>query len=660
MYHFFRQNPLLRPTLFFLAGTLLGLYSAYWFFGVAIGIMLLAQVWVRLAKVYRIHFILPALFLFLGFALAWLQQTPIETEDETPQEYVLEIQRIKQGKRLQAEAVLLSKHRSHPIKAILFFSDSLSLSLDSLYQVRCKLERPQAALFPGFFDYREYLHNKGISLTAFVREDMQTLGPNPQFRIKTTALAWQAKLARRIDQAIPKTEDRAILKAMLLGDQQDLDNELRSGFAQTGTLHLLAVSGMHVGILYLLIGFALKPIRNKWLQLFLSLLLLWTYAFLTGLSPSVQRAVTMFSMLGIGKTWGRGSSIYNALAFAAFALVLADPYSMLQLGFQLSFLAVLGIVLFTPLFERLWSPENKWLQKLRTLLSVSLAAQVSTTLLSLYYFHHFPTWFLLSNVLLVPLAAPLMCGGIALLILQDIPILGEILALLCQALLQLIQVVNQGIQSLPLAYPGPVYPSLIWICAGYSILILLLLWWKEQQVRHLLRALAIPNLVLLFGFYQSNLISNQRQVLMLNAFGQTMLLDENASSILVLSDSLNPRIKTELLEPLAERNGKQLKLQFISSDSCLHLQCDSLSILKAGNALPADSLAVDFLWVNERMKKAPEMLAERLLFRNIVLDGTCRFSQRKRWQEFASKRGIPLFDLRENPKQVLIAYGRTR
>lgn len=266
---------------------------------------------------------------------------------------------------------------------------------------------PDSAYIPFMFDVRAYLQYKGIYLNGSVRHHQAA-------RISEGEGTWYATLAHKIRhkslEAMNSMEkdmlSAGVVKALLLGYRNDLDDSVTTSFSKTGVIHVLAVSGMHVGIIYLVLSFLLFPLRRlKRGNLIVSIgiiLSLWLFALITGLSPSVNRAALMFSVVQIGSVLGRKTHILNSLAFSAVIMILFNPYVIYQAGFQLSFAAVLGIVIAADSLIRLLKPSDWLLQKIVDLSSVSIGAQLATFPLGIFYFHQLSLVFLLANMLVLP------------------------------------------------------------------------------------------------------------------------------------------------------------------------------------------------------------------------------------------------------------------
>jgi len=306
---------------------------------------------------------------------------------------------------------------------------------------------------PHEFDYRAFLARKGIHFRQFIGTDFQILDSLSAGSSDFFLINLRNQLAERINSQIPDEQSRQIAMALLLGQKQSLDRDLRAGYVQAGVMHILAVSGLHVGIIYALLLALMKPFKlsKKWSRIYLLLVvgMIWLYAFITGLSPSVVRAATMFSLIALGQLRDRKPSVFNILAFSAMLMIVIDPEVIFDVGFQLSYLAVAGIVLIQPLILNWWLPQNRILEYIWQLTAVSLAAQLITFPLSVFYFHVFPTYFLLGNLLILPLAFLIMQVGVPLLFLGWIPVLGTVLGWILSKLIWFQNLLVQLIQLLP-------------------------------------------------------------------------------------------------------------------------------------------------------------------------------------------------------------------
>lgn len=273
---------------------------------------------------------------------------------------------------------------------------------------------------PGEFDYKKFLTYRKIYHQQFVRQqDVKYIRSNPSSFIVYHAIRARIWADTTLARFVEGKREQAIASALVLGVTDGLDNELLNAYAATGSMHVLAVSGLHISIIYMLIIGLLRPLNNtpsgRWWLAALSVVILWGYAFVTGLSPSVLRAVTMFTFMAVARAWNRHTNIYNTLAASAFCLLIYEPYLIMSVAFQLSYLAVFGIVYLQPGIYNLWEPTSRLWDEVWKVTCVSIAAQLATFSLGLLYFHQFPNYFLISNLLVIPISFGVLILGLVVL-----------------------------------------------------------------------------------------------------------------------------------------------------------------------------------------------------------------------------------------------------
>lgn len=260
---------------------------------------------------------------------------------------------------------------------------------------------------PDDFDYARYMYNKGHAGYTFIGSDKWEKSDNPSSGFLVKGIRCRQKILDFYKGLNLSTEEFAILSALTLGYKDALSDDLKQSFQATGTAHVLAVSGMHVGIIYVVILSALWfiPKRSKWfwLKTVLSVLLLWVYTFIIGFPPSAVRASMMLTAFCIAVLIKKKTYSLNILFAVAFLMLVWNPFMLFDLGFQLSFTAVLSMLILLPIMNKKISIKNKFIRYFFNLFLVSLAAQIGTLPLCLYYFGTFPTYFFITNILIVPL-----------------------------------------------------------------------------------------------------------------------------------------------------------------------------------------------------------------------------------------------------------------
>jgi competence protein ComEC len=352
--------------------------------------------------------------------------------------------------------------------------------------IRSRMDTIRGPSDPQAFDYRAYLAGKGIRRQCFLREgDWQegSLSGGGMARIRR----WQKTLLGTLELRLEASQAFPVAAAMVLGSRDALSAELRDAYTRTGALHVLAVSGLHVGLVYwMLLGlWKLVPWRHPWRDRLLMLSCLagiWLFALTTGAAPSVLRASVLFSFLLIGNGLGRQGNVYNSLAASAFCMLWVDPRWLYDIGFQLSYTAVAGIVFFQPKIYKLLLLPRGPLDYVWSLTAVSAAAQLGTLPITLYYFHQFPMYFWLSGLLVVPAAPIILVCGLLLLVLEGLhPGWGAWPAWLLN---QLIPLLNRGLEHIQ-HWPGSVWENIripgYWVFLLYVALVLVALGLERRR-----------------------------------------------------------------------------------------------------------------------------------------------------------------------------------
>lgn len=530
--------PFLRITPVFIAGILAGYYTNFtfplWVYTLLLGFYFILVV--ATPRRYLLYISLPAGM--IGLLLIFLAGTHLISErqenqnklhigntNETFQYYTATVTESPQL-RDQAYRTVVSvnrliqidslNHIQHTLPATgkVMLYQPLEDSLSFLYygaQVLIKGNpKPiQPPANPHEFDYRQHLAIKNIYHQQYLPAEKFIKYGHPT---DWSLLAFSHKLREKSKNIlllhVPTQEAAGIALALTLGIKDYLDDAISQSYAATGAMHVLAVSGLHVGIIYLVLSFLLTPLihiphAGKWLSAGICIATLWLYALLAGCSPSVLRAVTMFTFIIIAQSTYRQTNIFNTLAVSAFFLLCYDPLLIFSVGFQLSYLAVAGIIYLQPKIYRrfnfnFWLPDKIW-----SLTSVSIAAQLATFPISLYYFHQFPVYFWLSNLLVIPAAFVILCLGLlTILIGWIIPSAAQLPGLLLD---KIITNVNHGIAAMarmPMSTWQAVSMDIYQMLLIYGLIICVLLLLHYRQFRYALYAFGCIFLFFTLRMYQ--------------------------------------------------------------------------------------------------------------------------------------------------------------
>ena len=389
-----------------------------------------------------------SLIFTLGIATAYLHQPKNQPQHyinlQTVEADVIQIRVIEilkpnlynQPYIAEVETIYLGKN-SIPAKGKVL----LNISKDSIQQdikpgmkllVPGKLTNIAEPLNPYRFNYRKFMQKQKVEKQLQLRKTEIQILPHTEKRLLTHISNFREQLIQNLSEAKFSKDELAIMQALLLGQRQDISKEIYDEYAAAGAIHILAVSGLHVGIILLILNWLFTPLNylknGLVLKTIILILLMWGFAMLAGLSPSVVRAVTMFSFIAIGMQMRRKTSVLNSLFISLFILLLVNPYFIFQIGFQLSYLAVFAIVTIQPKLFKLWQPKFKIAKYFWSLFTVSIAAQIGVVPLSLFYYHQFPGLFFLSNLVVLPVLGLILGLGILVILLALLNQLPDILA----------------------------------------------------------------------------------------------------------------------------------------------------------------------------------------------------------------------------------------
>ncbi|NLD24143.1 MAG: ComEC family competence protein [Bacteroidales bacterium] len=313
-------------------------------------------------------------------------------------------------------------------KAILYFEqtyEAFQLQPGDMIVFYSKLEPFKNFGNPDDFDYPNFMKTRGFSCTGYVAANDWQNTNNQSNTITCVSQRIRAK-ALIFYKSFGLTEDAyAFISALTLGYKSDLTENIQEAFRVSGTAHVLALSGLHVGIIYIVISMIFSFLGNRgkpyFLRQCLIILVLWGYVFISGMSASVIRAAIMLTINCIGNICNRKGFTLNTLFAAAFLILIYSPFTLFDISFQMSFGAVFSILFFQPMLQKLYTPTNKINKYLWSLSTVSLSAQLGVFPLVLYYFGTFPTYFFITNILVVPLVA-IIIYTVSPLIILNLPI----------------------------------------------------------------------------------------------------------------------------------------------------------------------------------------------------------------------------------------------
>lgn len=341
---------------------------------------------------------------------------------------------------------------------------------------------------PGEFNYSRTLSRQDIEYQIYADSMSWTLAGHENRSLKVTAVRCRDNLLARFRESPLDRRTAAVLAALTLGYKSDMEAETTELFTRAGVIHVMALSGFNVGIIFLIINFCMGFLRKRgpqgFIRLVLSLAAIWTFVIVTGLSSSVTRAGIMISLFLTGKFISRDVSPVNIVSASAFLMLVVSPFSMFDVGFQLSFAAVLGIIYVQPSLYQLIQLKNKIFDTIWILFTVSVAAQLTTAPLTLYYFHMFPLLFWITNLYVVPLVTLIIYLCIPFLLFSFITPVAILLAKVLGFLVHVLTVPLDWLTDFPMAVVEGIFLSKIQVIFLYAILILVFVSFMQNSNRY--------------------------------------------------------------------------------------------------------------------------------------------------------------------------------
>ena len=526
--------PFVRLLVPFIAGIVLGDHCPpewkWIFLALAVGFSLLLPFQIKVSfkreALYGVC-LLPAL-MFLGIFIAThLKYRP---ESLPKRDYFAIANQYPEEKEKSYRIVIrLMEPR---IKVLAYFEKTDSFPVvepGAVVWFRGKPELLQKTGNPFEFDYQAYAIRNQIGHRIFLkRSDYHFLAVKRAPSLAEESLVIRDRLLKIIEKCGLKGEVFHLVSSVSLGAREELEPEITQSFSKTGVTHVLAVSGMNVAIIYVVLEFFLRFLnRKRWGILIQTIIILagvWGYAFITGLSASVLRAAAMFSFIMIGKSLNRNANIYNTLAASAFVLICYNPSLVYDVGFQLSYAAVFSIVYFHPFiyglhYFKFWIADQIWL-----MLTVSMAAQIGTIPFLLHYFHQFPTWFLLANLMVIPLVTVILyLSFIVFAVAPIIPVLGIIMTKVLDWAGQGMLFSVHFVERLPYSVLEGLYPSdlTLFLVVLFAILFSVFIVYKIREAL----AYALILFIILLVINTINITQKlvQQEVVLFNLPGKTLV-----------------------------------------------------------------------------------------------------------------------------------------
>lgn len=549
----------------------------------------------------------------------------------------------------QFEAEVISannqKCRGRLLLNINGLEENTSLKADNILWLYGRPETLKEPLNPGSFNYKEFLINKGIHYEIKTDSSQLIYIAPGRPSLLGSALRFQHFLMDQLQRTTIGSKEKAIIQGLILGNRSDIDPDQYNRYSRAGAVHILAVSGLHVGILLMMLQIFFKPLERlpfgRFIKVILLLIMLWSFAFIAGLSPSVVRAVAMFSLFSLASLSNRPTNPLNTLAVSFLLLLTWNPLWLFHIGFQFSYAAVFSILWIQPKIADLYRPNFWILKKGWDIITVSLAAQLGVAPLSIYYFHQFPGLFLVSNLVIIPFLGVLLMMGILVVVLAAFEILPEPLAFFYDRMISGLNSFVDWIaakQSFVVDYIALTQTEVMLL---YACLTSLILFKHTRTPRWTLTILGclvfFQGYSLWYGFQWTS------KLIIFQSYQQSVFGYESKSEILYWTSPNNSNPKT--VEAYGASAGK--KPQRVSEiPKVLKIKESLCIIIDSVGVYPNQKGAYVILTHSPKIHLG--ILIDRIQPKVIIADGSNYPSYAKRWKETCNNRNIPFHDTHEN------------
>lgn len=644
-----------------------------------------------LIKNYRYRYVFSLLlnvFLLLsGFSFVKIHDykskvNGLSNVDFTPEHYVARLYECPVVKDnsvkvmmqlLEIEDELSEKHKFDS-KIIAYFEkdeSSLSLKYGDCVIFLTNPEEVKKPPNPEQFNYKEYLYKKGVTHQVYLKSDKWlNLSCNKSNPIYEFSYSLRDFLLLTMRHLGVDGEEYAVAAAILLGYDDSLPMDLRQKYVAAGAMHILCVSGLHVGVIFMVFSYLLfflddrKKIQRL-LKYLLLLLLIWFYALLAGLAPSILRATIMLSFVLVGNIINRKGVLLNSLAASAMILLCINPANLFDIGFMLSYVAVIGIVVLQKPISKLVYSKYKIVNKIWELTSVTIAAQLATVPFTIYYFHQFPTYFWLSNLFMTPVSSVVIIGGMIMLLVFFIPYINVMVALFVSKMIYVMNLGVEWIESLPFSIIKGIYINTSQFVILLLILLLLLLFVELKEKRLIFCMMILSSLFLFVNLNNVLMQKNQKEMVIYSINNATAIDFLCGREHFLLSDSVffndkssfSYNIENFLVKKGVFFNGKTIQFCdnfdgiFVKKRKSVVIFGEKVLGMSDGSGFLSDSLSykipLDFMLVYGKKRQSLSHLLNVYNFDYLIIDGNVPQYLTSELIEDSERLGIKYHSIRE-------------
>lgn len=515
---------------------------------------------------------------------------------------------------------------------------------------------------PDEIDASSFLENRLVAARAFIPPE-QIFSVSPTNGIKAKATRFRINLTETLYRTHLNPECKEFLNATLLGDSKDLTEETRQKFRDSGLSHVLALSGLHVGLIAMFLAFFLWPLKvfgHRHVVTIATIVILWAYVAITGFSPSVSRAAVMTTIYLTGRMLQRRTSAINSLMAAAIVILVISPEELFGIGFQLSFTAVMTIILFSDRLNPV-DRKHRMLYMLSSYISLSVSAMLGTAAISAFYFHSIPVYFILSNIAVALLLPLILGGGIIVMIFAVTGIGSDLICMATDSVYGLISLIADGVSGMPFATVNGIYPS-IWILAIYFMSLAALYTWLNTR-KHIW-GLAFALLIVMTvaaRIYQPPVDCSPHLYIARQKYRTDIIIDNNSRTLYILTtnpsepNAVIGRAKRRYADYMGKRDIDSIKIVSDSISVPAFAFRDNLimfgkkTIVLADKNMPSAAPHADYLLICRGYRGSMADLIERFRPDTILIGPDLHRKRAGHYLDECAAAGIPCINLIETP-----------
>lgn len=497
---------------------------------------------------------------------------------------------------------------------------------------------------PNQFDYGAYLEKKQIYAQLYTDKEAISISSNYKKDIWYYTSKITSRIIRNLEKSNFRKTELNVALALILGQKQDISPEIIQDYQYAGAIHILSVSGLHIGFILLFVTFLLQPIPNtrkgSFVKLILILASLSLFAIIAGLAPSVVRSVTMFSFVAIGYHLRRSVNIYHTILVSVFLILLFQPSFLFDVGFQLSYIALFFIIWFQPVLASIWTPKTKAFKYIWGILTVSFAAQIGTLPLSIYYFHQFPGLFFITNLAIIPLLSFIMVLGVLVMVLAAFDFVPLILSKPLEWGIYLLNKIINSIASFEQFIIHDIPFNVYLMVSSYLLILTAIVWLKKPSYGKLIIVL-ISITILQFSYIRTQWsVKSQKEWVVFNLKKNTMVIArDGANAILYAHDNILKTAKSNgALNSYLVANFSTLKHEVKIKNTAFFMGNKILIIDSLGNY--PKHVKPDIILITQSPRINMDRMIHLLKPRMVVADASNYKTLLKYWKASCEKQKI--------------------